>query len=57
MDCVIHEITTYGFAVPCVDAKSDYEEMKLIDTYGLSYEEYMIKVQGKFYPLVNFTIN
>jgi protein-S-isoprenylcysteine O-methyltransferase Ste14 len=40
-----------------LDAKSEYEETKLIDTYGLLYEDYMIKVPGKFYPLVNFTIN
>ena len=39
-----------------LDAKSEYEETKLIDTYGLLYEDYMIKVPGKFYPLVNFTI-
>ena len=39
-----------------LDAKSDYEETKLIDTYGSSYEDYMIKVPGKFFPLVNFTI-
>lgn len=44
-----------GLLFLVLDAKSDYEEIKFIDTYGLSYEDIMIKVQGKFYLLVNFT--
>lgn len=37
-----------------LDAKSDFEESKLLESYGSDYEEYQSKVQGKFIPPVNF---
>lgn len=33
-----------------LDVKSDYEESKLIETYGSEYEDYQKKVPGKFLP-------
>ena len=33
-----------------LDAKSDYEETKLIEKFGSDYEEYKMRVQGKFCP-------
>eukprot|EP00580_Thalassiosira_gravida_P004411 CAMPEP_0201625952 /NCGR_PEP_ID=MMETSP0493-20130528/1547_1 /ASSEMBLY_ACC=CAM_ASM_000838 /TAXON_ID=420259 /ORGANISM="Thalassiosira gravida, Strain GMp14c1" /LENGTH=239 /DNA_ID=CAMNT_0048095999 /DNA_START=52 /DNA_END=769 /DNA_ORIENTATION=- len=33
-----------------LDAKSNYEEEKMIDAYGLEYEDYQMRVQGKFLP-------
>lgn len=33
-----------------LDAKSDYEETKMIETYGTQYTDYQKKVQGKFLP-------
>lgn len=34
-----------------LDAKSDFEEASLVDTYGSDYEEYKANVQNKFFPL------
>ena len=34
-----------------LDAKSDFEEEKLIETYGAQYEGYRNEVKGKFLPL------
>ena len=33
-----------------LDAKSDYEETKLMEKFGSEYEVYKLKVQGKFCP-------
>ena len=33
-----------------LDAKSDFEEAKLIETYQEDYKEYQQKVKGKFFP-------
>ena len=33
-----------------LDAKSNYEEMKLLEAYGSQYEEYKKKVQDTFFP-------
>lgn len=34
-----------------LDAKSDYEETSLIETYGSEYLEYKAKVKSKFFPV------
>jgi protein-S-isoprenylcysteine O-methyltransferase Ste14 len=33
-----------------LDAKSDYEETKLMEKFGSEYKVYKLKVQGKFCP-------
>ena len=33
-----------------LDAKSDFEEVKLVETYQEDYKEYQQKVKGKFFP-------
>ena len=33
-----------------LDAKSSYEEKKMVEAYGQEYEEYMTEVEGKFIP-------
>ena len=42
-------LTTALYVV--LDAKSDFEEASLVDTYGSDYEEYKVDVQNKFFPL------
>ena len=42
-------LTTVLYVV--LDAKSDFEEASLVDTYGSAYEEYTANVQNKFFPL------
>lgn len=34
-----------------LDAKSDFEEASLVETYGSDYEKYKANVQSKFFPL------
>ncbi len=34
-----------------LDAKSDFEEASLVETYGSDYETYKANVQSKFFPL------
>jgi len=34
-----------------LDAKSDFEEASLVETYGSDYDEYKANVQNKFFPL------
>ena len=33
-----------------LDAKSGYEEVKLVEVYGEEYEGYREEVRGKFFP-------
>ena len=33
-----------------LDAKSDFEEEKLVETYQEDYKEYQLKVRSKFFP-------
>lgn len=52
---IITESTTrllLTFALYLVlDAKSDFEEASLVETYGSDYEKYKANVQSKFFPL------
>ena len=48
-DSVTRLLLTGGLYL-VLDAKSDYEEEKLVDAYGSEYEGYRSEVQGKFLP-------
>lgn len=39
-----------GLLFLVLDAKSEFEETKLVQTYGVAYEDYQKKVPGKFLP-------
>lgn len=48
-DSVMRLLLTCGLYY-VLDVKSDYEEERLNETYGIEYDKYKQQVQGKFFP-------